>query len=366
AAIVMSRRWFLAGWLVFGSLATIFGSYSYFGKPVRVKLGANLASFERLSLVYGGNTKDHFSPLSGSWKEQEAAIWRGVTFAARRLTISRAGSEPLTAYVVIAPTPGRMYFGGPWIALPVSLFGPIETSFDPLALLAKFKAQVTPDTSMNALISSAQYAVLVTDGPVHITLLGDTPIGAWIPMGSSSLAITPHLAFYPSSANTVDLSESYKEIKIGVPRQKDREWLYPDERQSNAELPALDVLGKRIVIWTDSPNGFVWRSGAEPRVANGRLEKTAVGLVVDPIFNARITVIPTTQEAITRFRARERGQILPQPQDWLGVSDAGSISVRVERTSAELREFDSMAERLRVNDKLENARIAFPRVAKIA
>src|SRR5204862_506726 len=83
--------------------------------------------------------------------------------------------------------------------------------------------------------------------------------------------------------------------------------------------------------------GFVWRSGAEPRVANGRLEKTAVGLVVDPIFNARITVIPTTQEAITRFRARERGQILPQPQDWLGVSDAGSISVRVERTSAELR-----------------------------
>jgi hypothetical protein len=368
SANVFRRRSFLLSWLVFGSLITIWGSYSYFERPVRVKLGANLVSFERLTLTYGGNTKDHFSPLSGSWKEQEAEIWRGVTFATRRLAISRTGVSPLTAYVVTAPTPGHMYFGGPWIALPVSIFGPIEPSFDPIALLAKFKAQMVPDTSMNALGSSAQYAVLVSDGPVHVNLLGDTPVGAWIPMGSSSLAITPRLGFYPSSANIVDITESYKEIKIGVPREKDAYWAYPGARQSNSELSTLDVLGKRILIWTDSPNSFiwVWRSGGEPRVANVVHQKAVIGLVVDPIFNARITVIPTTQEALARFRSLEPRQMLPQPEDWLGVSEAGSISVRVDRTEAELREFDGMAERLRVKDKLEKVKIAYPLVAKVA
>ena len=365
SVIVRRRRWFLASCLICGSLITFIGSYAYLGRPVRVKIGANLASFERLTLTYGGNTKDHFSPLSGSWKEQEAEIWRGVTFATRRLTISRVGSAPLTAYVVTAPTPGHMYFGGPWTALPVSLFGPIDPAFDPLQLLEKFKAQVTPDTSSNALVSSAQYVVLVSDKPVHVNLRGETPIGGWIPMGSSALAITPRLSFYPSSANIVDITESYKEIKIGVPRPKDAHWLYPAGKQSNAELPTLDLLGKRILIWTDSPNSFVWRSGAEPRLTTGG-QRAAIGLVVDPVFNARITVIPTTQEAIMRFRGIERSQMLSQPEDWLGVSEAGSISVRVDRTEAELSEFDIMAEQLKVNDKLENVRIAFPLVAKIA
>jgi hypothetical protein len=90
-------------------------------------------------------------------------------------------------------------------------------------------------------------------------------------------------------------------------------------------------------------------------------EGSAVGLVIDPVFSARITVIPTSPEALARFSEVEKSQMLPQPHDWLGVSERGSISLRLERTADDLQEFETMTGRLMKSDRIENAYVEYPR-----
>ncbi len=358
------RRRALATWLILACLLTVVGAYLHFGHPVSVKLGANLKSFARLQLSYGGTSKEHISPLCGCWKEQSAESWRGITFAARRLALSRVGSAPLTAYVVTAPWPARMNFGGPWLALPVKSFGPIPGSFDPHDILEQFKAQANPETAPNGIITNVQYAILVSDQPLHIRQYGDIPLGAWIPMGGSTIAIVPELTLFPSSANTVILRESYQQILTGAPRKQngkvDAGSVLPGGDQSNAELPALDLLGKRTVIWSEGASASVWLSETNMTTVKVGQAASSVGLVIDPVFSARVTVIPTSREALARFSAVEKDRLLPQPQDWLGVSETGSISLRLERTPDELQEFDKVAERLKVKDRLEMVKVELP------
>ena len=358
------RRRVLVTWFLLACLITIGGAYSHFGRPVRVKLGANLRSFDRLQLSYAGIDKKRISPLCGCWKEQAAETWRGITFATRRLILSRSGPTPLTAYVVMSPWPARMHLGGPWMALAVKPFGPIASSFDPLALLDQFKGQSLAPSSTN-IITSVQYGILVTDQPLHVRQFGDTPLGAWIPMGASTISILPQLRLFPSSANTVDITESYQRILTGIPRQPSPDSLEPAGAQSNAELPALDLLGKRTIIWSEGPNASVWLSETGMTTLELGKAGSAVGLVIDPAFSARITVIPTSREVLARFAKIERDQMLPQPQDWLAVSETGSISLRLERSVEELKEFDAMAERLKIRDKVENVSVEYPRTGSI-
>src|SRR5712692_10095735 len=72
-------------WAICSLLLAIGGAYVHFGRPMRIKIGANLSHFEGLSLSYGSSTRDRISPLCGCMKEQEAEIWRGVTFASRNI-----------------------------------------------------------------------------------------------------------------------------------------------------------------------------------------------------------------------------------------------------------------------------------------
>jgi hypothetical protein len=248
-----------------------------------------------------------------------------------------------------------MYAGGPWIALRANAFGPVASSFDPLRVLEQLPQAMSEPAHDT---SSVQYGILVTDRPLHIQLFGDTPLGAWIPMGSSTLAITPQVRLFPSSANAIDLKESYQRILTGIPRP--RRGLEPNGPQSNAELPSLDLLGKRTVIWSDSPNASVWLSHTDKTPLEARKEGSAVGLVLDPVFSARLTVIPTNREALSRFSEIAKTQMLPQPQDWLGVSETGSISIRLERTPSELEVFDGVARRLKKNDSIRDVPIGYP------
>jgi hypothetical protein len=351
------RRVALGIWFVVGCLFVVGGTYSLFGKPVRVKVGANLTSVNRLRLSYGSPSSEHISPICGCWKEQDAETWRGITFAARRLTISRSGTAPLTAYVVTAPWPTTMYSGGPWMALPVKSFGPVMSSFDPVRVLEQFNAQTITTGFPKPIITNVQYAILVTDQPLHIRQFGDTPLGSWIPMGSSTLDILPQLTMFPSSANTVDLKESYQQILTGSPRQT--KGAEPQGEQSNAEFPALDLLGKRTVIWSDGPNTSVWLSETSMEIFKKGQNGLAVGLVIDPAFSARITVIPTSRETLARFSEVERHQLLAQPHDWLGVSETGSISLRLERSVEDLQEFDMMTERFKKSDSV-NVLVEYP------
>jgi len=236
-------------------------------------------------------------------------------------------------------------------------------------VLEQFQAQALPPSASN-IVTNVQYAVLVTDQPLHIRQFGDTPLGAWIPMGASTIAIRPQLALFPTSANIVDLQESYQQIRTGTPRQpRTLDTIYsanPDDKQSNAEVPALDLVGKRTVLWTEGPHASAWLSehfdGSSLHVAE---KGSAVGLVIDPVFSARIAVIPTSREAIARFAKIEREQLLPQPQDWLAVSEAGSISLRLERTRAELEEFDHITERIKTHDTVEHVSVEYPRTAQL-
>ncbi len=360
------QRLALGTWFAMACLLAAAGAYSHFGQPVRVKLGANLGSFDRLQFTYGGKSKDHISPLCGCWKEQAAETWRGVSFAARRLTLSRRGPSPLTAYVITAPWPAEIFAGGPWLALPSKSFGPLTSSFDPVTVLEQFKSQALPSSASN-FITSVQYAILVTDQPLHIHQFGDTPFGAWIPMGPSTIAIRPQLALFPTSANIVDVQESYREIRIGTPRQpRTLDTIYSNnlnDKQSNAEVPALELLGKRTVLWTEGPHASVWLEHGALTLGQAG---SAVGLVIDPVFSARVAVIPTSREALSRFAKIEKEQILPQPQDWLGVSETGLISLRLERTIPELQEFDKVTERLKTHDTIDGTNVEYPMAVQLA
>lgn len=362
------QRIALVTWFAIACLLATAGAYAHFGQPVRVKLGANLGSFDRLQFSYGGASKDYISPLCGCWKEQAAETWRGITFASRHLTVSRDGPAPLTAYVITTPWPAEIFAGGPWLALPSKSFGPVAASFDPVAVLEEFKAQALPKSASN-FITNVQYAVVVTDQPLQIRQFGNTPFGAWIPMGASTITIRPHLALFPTSANIVDLQESYQQIRTGTPRlPRTLDTIYSrnmDDKQSNAEVPALELLGKRTVLWTEGAHASVWLSETSMTTLRVGQAGRAVGLVIDPVFSARVAVIPTSREALARFAKVEQEQLLPQPQDWLGVSGTGSIALRLERTIAELQEFDQITERLKTHDTVEQVSVEYPRPAQL-
>lgn len=364
------QRVALATWFVVACVLITAGAYSHFSRPVRVKLGATLGSFDRLQLSYGGRSKDYISPICGCWNEQKAETWRGISFAARRLTLSRSGPSPLTAYVVTAPWPAEIFAGGPWLALPSKTFGPVISSFDPATVLEQFKAQALPASNSN-ITTRVQYAVLVSDKPLHIQQFGETPFGAWIPTAASTVTIRPQFTMFASSANIVEVQESYERIRTGTPRKaRTLDTIGSadlDDRQSNAEVPALDLIGKRTVLWSDGAQASVWLSEHSDNSSShvGRTG-SAVGLVIDPAFSARVAVIPTTREALARFAKIEQEQLLPQPQDWLTVSERGAVSLRVERTPEELAEFDRIAQRIRAHDAVERVAVDYPRALQIA
>jgi hypothetical protein len=123
------------------------------------------------------------------------------------------------------------------------------------------------------------------------------------------------------------------------------------------EVPTLDVLGKGTIIWTDDPNGWVRMSG-RTTAASG--EHTIVGLVLDPPFAARISIVPTTEEAVDHYLKSEADELLPEPLDTLTVTDKGSASASVERTIDDLPAFDEMAKRISENDRIDSADIDEP------
>jgi len=363
------RRFAFSVWFVLSCLLATGGAYWEFGRAREVRLGATLRSFDEMKFSYNGPSKNQISPMCGCWNEQDADTWRGISFAARHLTISRSGSAPLTAYVISAPWPGEIFAGGPWLGLPSKTFGPVPTSFDPSAILSQFSAQAMPESSTN-IIASVQYAVIVTDQPLQIRQFGETPLGAWLPMGASTVSLRLQPALFPSSPNVVEISESYEALRTGIPRlPRTLETAYgeAEDSDSNAEVPALDLLGKRTILWTEGPNASVWLSehfdGSSLKVGQGQ---SSVGVVIDPVFSARVAVIPTTREALARFAQIEKKEILPQPQDWLTVSESGAISLRLQRTADELEEFDQIAQRLKHHDSAEKVNIEYPELVQIA
>jgi hypothetical protein len=248
------------------------------------------------------------------------------------------------------------------MALTANSFEADASSFDPKEILGQFKIHEQPVSRPPSQedVTGVQYGIIISDGPLHIRLLGDTPIGAWIPMGASRLEITPQLNMFPSSANTVYLKEVYSQVALGTPRPRGpHRSAAPTPEQSNAELPSLDVLGKRTVIWTEGASASAWLGeSGKTSLKTGR-EGRVIGIVVDPVFSARVTVIPTSTEVLSRFSDIEVG-LLPQPEDWLGVAGSGSISVKLEREPSELRQFDAVEDRIKKKDVLADLAIGYP------
>ncbi len=361
------QRVALVVWFVIACALAMLGAYAHFSRPVSVQMGASLKTLEHAQLTYDGSSLENISPVCGCWKEQAAETWRGVSFAAQRLMVSRTGRAPLTAYVISAPWPARVFEGGPWIGLPSKSFGPVA-SFDPRRVLEEFKAQALPASATN-IVTKVQYAIIVTEQPLQIHQFGAVPIAAWIPMARSVTKVRQVPALFPTSPNVVEIIESYQDVRVGSPREprtlltigRDDQW------QSSTEVPALDLLGQRTVLWTSGPSASVWLSEHfdNSSLRRGR-EGEVVGVVIDPAFSARIAVIPTTHDALARFAKVEKEELLPQPQDWLGVSDAGAVLLRLERTSDELREVDLVTARLKEDDTVEEAPIEWPQAVQLA
>jgi hypothetical protein len=232
------------------------------------------------------------------------------------------------------------------MALRAGVFGPSDGPFDPIAKLGL--GGQPADILAGLGRDRAQYAVLVTNQPVHVQLLSDTPLGAWMPTSLSTLDITPRLSLFASSDNSVELSESYRTM---VRKESEP----PGDM---LEVPTLDVLGKGTILWIDDPNGWV-RMNGRTTAASG--EHTIVGLVLDPPFAARISIVPTTEEAVGRYLQSEADELLPEPLDTLTVADKGSASASVVRAMADLPAFDEMAKRITENNHLDSVVIDEPK-----
>jgi hypothetical protein len=177
--------------------------------------------------------------------------------------MERHGTKPLTAYYISAAYPGSIKWLPSVFLLNTNFFEKqlrrVVDSFDPNQTVFPFAAGsfTTYDR-----LTSEPYVLIITDQPLHVAPLGDAPFGAWIPVANAKVTIQQKQAFFASTPNSVIIKDEYPPFEPGVE--------YFENPREDMELPILDVVGKKTVIWTEDASAWLFTSNRILRRGDGQ------------------------------------------------------------------------------------------------
>ncbi|HEU5105950.1 MAG TPA: hypothetical protein VFU11_08915 [Solirubrobacterales bacterium] len=251
----------------------------------RERVTGRLAGIHEVAFRPTVQSNGGVSPVCGCLKPHFNA-WRGITFAGREVVLTRDGDSPLTEWTISGAEAKEGIEAVPAVqrtAVEVVQMRP-EGSFDPAWMVRgelDEHGRVLSRSEFNAFMLS-----ITTNGNLHVGMLGDVPVGAWIPLPGSNVELTADPSPFPG---TMAVPRIVEKQPPGIAGTKVH---FEHGRLRKQGFPIGDFLGPDVVLWSAAP--FVEVSGSPvERDQKGTRLITAVRLK-GSTFSNRISAVPLT------------------------------------------------------------------------
>jgi hypothetical protein len=217
-----------------------------------------------------------------------------------------------------------------------------RAEFDPRWLLSPRTLKAHGHVVKQRIIEAA-FLNLVTANELHVALLGQTPVAAWIPFPGSHVAIDETPTAFPAEAGLQRLVERYPR-NIG------------DEARTEAttlqRYPLGDFLGPDVVVWTDDPTaGVLGRDLERSDEAKEHLSGVVTAFrITGSTYSTRIAAVPLSTDARKGLEQEARDDPAGARKTMFSESsDDGEIQLTVD-VPVTPDEYTNMRRRLAADD----------------
>jgi hypothetical protein len=296
-----------------------------------------------LSFVEGTQGDGGLSPNCGCDKIPVNS-WRGITFASRRVTVTRRGGAPWTEWIISNAEPHSISLGGKELFLEgEALRIRADGRFDPRQLIDS----KDPGAEILQRWPIQNFAVsLYSREAVQVAMFGSVPVGAWVPYPGSRVRLaSDHSPFFEDEMSP-KIEERYPS-DVGIDRAISRSGHgRGDEPQV---YPFGDFLGPNIVFWTPDPQAQI--PGSTLASPGGPGTVTAI-VLRKCCFSARLDVAPVTSgflTALQRYGEEKQGGSVEviYNQD----VKPGQLEVEVKRP-LDHQQYEDLRERVRARPRV--------------
>ncbi len=331
----------------------------YLKKTSSKALSGTISHTGDVELTYKYPQSSGISPLCGCLAPQEADTWRGITFAARTLTLEREADlsspppesyrvTPRTAFYITSPLPApvnnlraRLKFKAELYVIELSP----QDVFDP----DKFVKNGYPDVRVLSRKSMEQteFIQLIGSEKVNIHLMGEKALAAWIPARNSLVSVGSLPKQFPAEKNVAFIEERY--TRAPPQYTVDGSALIED-----LDLPLGDFMASTVILWTEERATILTEQGTLGLPSNGSTSEKIITLaVLQPSFSIRIACQPMSDELLNEVMARKSDLLEGDPNQkavlWLE-RDAGRVLLTITDPEGQARDFDQVYDEFEKND----------------
>lgn len=320
--------------------------FKYLSESSPAKITGTITQFKDVELSYDTYQSEGRSPLCGCLAEKEAEEWRGITFVARHLQISRTGETPITGYLITNALPERTFWNPMLFKLRATVYSiaiPVADAFDP-ELLLQNKLPSSQKILESKDIGVKDFVSLFTEKPLNVSLLGNTPLAGWIPVKGSKVSLKYKEGIHADalSVNTASIEEIYSEYNKDSKKinEKDKTFSFSE----NIDYPLGDFLGPNVVLWTNDKSATIQTEKdifPAYQFEERDFKRITVVLVKDSAFSVRVACLPFDNDEVIRNvkSATERNGSLFIPDR---VRDSGKVVVSIFDPKDQTSEFENI------------------------
>lgn len=268
-------------------------AFMYLRQSTSVTIKSSLTDVKDIELKFSDYQSQGYSPVCGCFGEQRPENWRGISFATRHLTIERTGRLPTTAYMLTVAAPRQITWSSPGERFSADLYFislPSREVFVPKNILEN-STPATYQILEKRHFDPRRYFMIFSEEALNVDLLGDKPLGAWVPSDAAKVKIAYSRGMFPSSKTSATISEDYSIQETGSPLQE------------IVGVPLGDFLGPKIVVWSndDKLNIMAGKDIINPP-APLKNSQIVTALVAHPPFSLRIACIPEDADVVSIYR----------------------------------------------------------------
>lgn len=321
--------------------------FFYLKQALPVKIKSSLTGVKEIELKFSDYQSQGYSPVCGCFREQRPENWRGLAFAARHLIIDRKGNEAKTAYMITVAAPKPITWTSPGERFSADLY------FISLPKGENFVAQNILEDKLppsyrileKKQYDPKRYFIMFSDQALNINLLGDKPLGAWVPSDGAKVRIAYSRGMFPSSKTSAEITEEYSLQDTGSPLQE------------IIGIPLGDFLGPKIILWSGDANlaVMVGKDIVSPPASIDQNQVVAA-LVAHPPFSLRVACIPETSDVVSMYKEILHSKsVQGSDVDYLDAirqptQGSGSVTVVIPDIEQGANEFASIYARMKEND----------------
>ena len=324
--------------------------FTYLKGSASAKIGGNITQFKDIELSYETDQSEGISPLCGCMAEKKAEEWRGISFVARHIQINRTGDSAITGYVITNPLPATTSWMPQLFKLRATIYSialPRTEIFDPgLLLLNKLPESNIILESRD--IGVKNFLMLYTERPLNVSLLGKTPLGAWVPAKGSRVSLKYEKGMHADSDSleTASIEEMYSEYSKDDIQEKDQRIKLSEE----VNYPIGDFLGPDVILWSGDKSAFVTaeKETFRPTQSEDQNSKRVTAIVIKSAFSVRVACEPFEKDELDVYLkdldSRSGNLFIPRR-----VRDSGKVVVSIFEPRRQASEFNDIYRFMKAN-----------------